>query len=163
MTRRAFVARGSILLEVLLSIALFVGAGSFALAATKSVFHALQRAKGQQQAVDLARSKLAELEAGLTSLADLRDEWSGAVGSFEPADPDQVETTWVFDVETSRTEFRGLTLVTLTVSEQSDALDSGADAQPVSVTIRKLMALRAQDPDEYETDELIEGLVEIEP
>ena len=29
MTRRAFVARGAILLEVLLSIALFVGAGSF--------------------------------------------------------------------------------------------------------------------------------------
>ncbi len=69
----------------------------------------------------------------------------------------------MFDVETSRTEYQGLTLVTLTVSERSDAVDSGADAQPVSVTIRKLMALRAQDPDEYETDELIEGLVEIEP
>ena len=61
MTRRA-PSRGGILLEVLLSLALFVGAAAFALGATRGVIGSLDRARREALAVDLARAKLAELD-----------------------------------------------------------------------------------------------------
>ena len=79
--------RGAILLEVMLAIGLFAGAGAFCLGVTKSLFSALERTDRRRLAIDLARSKMAELEAGLITVQDLRDEWSGGVGSR----PDDVE------------------------------------------------------------------------
>jgi hypothetical protein len=156
------------LFEVMLSVALFVGAAAFCLGATRSVFGALDRAKRQQEAVDLARSKLAELEAGLITLGDLRDEWSGAVGSFESdeeLDAPGRRPRWSFDVKTSRTEFRGLTLVELTVAEPPELEGDRLSAETTnpSVTLRQLVALRAEDVEAYEVDELLEGLPEVEP
>ncbi len=75
------VRRGALLLEVLLSIALFAGASAFALGAARSVFDALDRAKRQQQAVDIATSKMAELEAAFITVRDLRSEWMGEIGT----------------------------------------------------------------------------------
>ncbi len=75
--------RGALLLEVLLSIALFAGAAAFALGASRSVFDALDRAKRQQAALDIARSKMAELEAGLITVRDLRSQWTGEIGSSQ--------------------------------------------------------------------------------
>jgi hypothetical protein len=92
------------LLEVVLSVVLFVGAASFCLAATNSLFGTLERIDRRQRAIDLARSKLTELEAGQVALSELRGEWSGAVGSrlededleIEPRGP-----AWEIDVQTS--------------------------------------------------------------
>jgi hypothetical protein len=154
------------LLEVVLSVVLFVGAASFCLAATNSLFGTLERIDRRQRAVDLARSKLAELEAGQVALAELRGEWSGAVGSrlededleLEPRGP-----VWEIDVETSPSEYQGLTLVELTVSEITG--EAGPeDARPgLSFTLRQLMALREADPEAYETDEMLEGLPGVQP
>src|SRR5262245_36044128 len=79
--RPGCVSRGGVLFEVMLSVALFAGAAAFTLAATRSVSITLERSQKQQQAVDLARTRLAELEAGLITLGDLRGESAGAADS----------------------------------------------------------------------------------
>ena len=158
--------RGAMLLEVVLSVVLFVGAASFCLAATSSLFGTLERIDRRQRVIDLARSKLTELEAGQVALGELRGEWSGAVGSrlededleLQPRGP-----AWEIDVETSPSEFRGLTLVELTVSEITDETGPEDAGTGVSFTLRQLMALREADPEAYVTDDLLEGLPRVEP
>jgi hypothetical protein len=131
-----------------------------------SLFGALERVDRRQRAIDLARSKLAELEAGHVTLGELRGEWSGAVGSrleYDDLEPEPRGPIWNLEVETSRAPFRGLSLVELTVSEITDDAGPDGDQDAVSFTLRQLMALRELDAEAYETDELLEGLPEVEP
>jgi hypothetical protein len=151
--------RGAILLEVLLAIGLFVGAAAFCLGVTKSLFSAFERTDRRRLAIDLARSKLAELEAGLISVQDLRGEWSGGVGSRQ----DDVELeagasgpAWEIDAVTTRSEYPGLSLIELTITEVPT--DGAVESNVVSFTLRQLVALREQDPQMYEADEMLEGL-----
>ena len=156
--------RGALLLEVMLSVALFVGAASFCLVVTRSLFSAMDRADRRQLCVDLACSKMAELEAGLTTLQDLRGEWSGAIGSRSVDDELALDRAqWQFDVQTSRTEFQGLSLVELTVSELSETAGATRAGERVSFTLRQLVALRELDAEAYEVDDLLEGLPEAQP
>ncbi len=156
-------SRGSVLFEVMLSVALFVGAAAFCLSATNSVFGALDRGQRTQFAVDLARSKLAELEAGLVNIRDLRGEWSGAVGSRPEDDQfDQARRWWTFDVSSTRTEFQGLTLVELTVHETTDGSTPETGSDLISYTLRQLVVLRETPDEAYEEDDLLEGLPEVE-
>ncbi len=156
--------RGALLFEVMLSVTIFVTAGAFALAATRSVADALDRAGRRQVAIDLARSKMAELEAGLISLNELREEWSGAIGSrFRSTDVMEAigrPPGWTFDVETSRSVFLDLTLVELTVSETADTAAPPAAAHVASFTLRQLVRLRPEEAEQYEVDPLLEGLPE---
>jgi len=155
--------RGAMLLEVMLAVGLFVGSAAFCLGVTRSLFQSLQRADQRHLAVDLARSKLAELEAGLITVQELRGEWSGAVGSRSQDDLETMTpgSVWEIDVTTSLSEYPGLSLIELTVREVD--MDTGADRDDaVSFTLRRLIALREQDPEAYETDELIEGLEGLE-
>ncbi len=156
--------RGAMLLEIMLAVGLFVGSAAFCLAVTRSLFASLQRTDRRHLAVDLARSKLAELEAGLETVQNLRGEWSGAVGSRLEDDLETIApgSVWEIDVTTSLSEYRGLSLIELTVMEVSQ--DAGADRDDaVSFTLRRLIALREQDPEAYETDELLEGLEGLQP
>ena len=57
--------RAGVLFEVIVALVLFVGAASFVLSANRSVFSTLERTRLQREATDLARTRLAELEAGL--------------------------------------------------------------------------------------------------
>jgi len=126
--------RAAVLFEMLLSLSLFAGAAAFTLAAVRSAFHTLDQTRRRQEAVDLARSRMGELEAGLISLADLR---GGARDS-------RIEG-WTFDIKSSRTSFRDLTLVELTVHEDAEAASSGQ----MSYTLRQLVMLRGENtPDE---------------
>ncbi len=158
--------RGALLLEVLLSIALFAGASAFALGAVRSVFDALDRAKRQQEAVDIATSKMAELEAALITVRDLRSEWMGQIGTYEPDlefDASNNSLRWEIDVQTYPSEFAGLNLVELTVTEVTDAMNGDSNFVPMSFTLRQLMPPREADVEAYREDELLEGLPEIEP
>lgn len=155
--------RGAMLFEIMLSVALFVGAGSICLGVTRSLFSALDRVQREQRGLDLARSKLAELEAGLITITDLRGTWSGTVGSHEPAvdlDPLHRGSKWTIEAQTIRTEHPGLSLIELTVSE--DAETPGGPGG-LSITLRQLVALRDLEPEAYEADDLLEGLPESEP
>jgi len=158
--RRDPTHRGGILFEVMLAMAIFVAAAAFVLSATRNVLSGLERSARQQQAVDLARSKMAELDAGLISIMDLRNAEIRSVGSIESLDGDPAEANrpdqmvWIADVSTRRSEHRQLTLVELTVREDRDRDDA------VSHTLRQLVRLREQDAQAYEDDALLEGLPE---
>lgn len=141
--RRSPSRRAAVLLEALLAIALFVGAAAFTLAATRSALQAVDRHRRSLEAVDLARSKMAELEAGLIALEDLRggdDDGVGSAGRAGPSRDASESPRWQTSVKTQRSEFTGLTLVELTVAEADDQLldENGA---PVSFTLRQLVPL----------------------
>jgi type II secretory pathway pseudopilin PulG len=145
---RAGGRRGGILLEILLAVAIFAGAGVFALASVKSVFAALDRARREQALVDLARTRMAELEAGFINLSDVRGETPLAAGDrLTPGGANEQindhargeSSPWSIDVRTSRTEFSGLSLVELTVTERSLAMPDR-----LSFTLRQLMPLREE-------------------
>ena len=126
---------------------------------------ALDRSRRQAVAVDLARAKMAELEAGLVTIAELRE---GApiesVGSIESYAGDEAYTSldtqelWVIEIDTEPTEFTGLTLVELTVSEDRDDPYGDDETGVISFTLRQLLALRDEEVEEYELDELMRGL-----
>src|SRR5689334_1325304 len=75
-------SKGGVLFEVLLAVALFAGAAALALGCVKSVFSALDRTRREQEAVDVARSRMAELESGMITLADLRGQTVETMGSM---------------------------------------------------------------------------------
>ena len=163
MTRARY--RGGVLLETLIAIALFAGAGTFALRATASIFGRLDRLQREQLAVDIAASRLDELAAGLISLADLNEGTIDAVGSRESFGGDATDplaVQWTVDVETERTEYPGLTLVVLTV-----ALDDGRiapdDPEALRVTLRRVLRLRGEDAEAFREDDIFEGLPEASP
>jgi hypothetical protein len=149
--------RGAILFEILLSIALFAGAGAYCLACTRSVLDSLDRARRQAEALDLARSKLSELETGVISITQLEAPWSGEVGSHQPTAREQIETglPWRIDVQSEASEFGDLSLVRLIVTEATAREDRSA---PVSVTLRALLPLREPLASEFEHDDLLDDL-----
>ncbi len=153
-------ARGAILLEVMLALGLFVGSAAFCLGVTRSMFAALERADRRQLAVDLACSRLAELEAGMVTLQELRGEWAGGVGSL--GDDTDLEaaapvSAWEIEVTTLPSEYRGLSLIELTVTEVQPGTGAVSD-DGVRYTLRQLIALREQDVEDYQVDEMMEGL-----
>ena len=156
--RSAHSHRGGILFEAMLAIALFVGAGAFTLACVRSVTRTLDRSQAQQEAVDLARSKMAELDAGLTNLGGLRGEFSGAIGSQGPSgevDEGTAPSRWRLDVVISRSEFTGLSLVELTVLEAITPEAEAAGATAMRYTLRQLVALRDVEGEAWVEDELL--------
>ena len=169
-TRRAL---GGVLIEIIIAVALFVGAAGFTLGAMRSVFDGMDREDRRLHAVDLARSLMAELEARLINVADLRGPIDGRVGSRRASggidevlasDADQPVRTWRVEVHTDRSRFAGLSLVELTVREESAASEGrGEPDELISVTLRQLLPLRESASEGYEQDEMVEDLPEIAP
>ena len=167
--------RGGVLIEVVLAVALFVGAAGFTLGAMRSVFNAMNREDRRLLAVDLARSLLAELETGMINLSDLRGIIDGRIGSLrdspgtmsansDSGESGQPQPLWRVEVHTERSRFPGLSLVELTVRETREQRELDDESgEMISVTLRQLMPLREAAPEEYKQDELIEGLPEIGP
>lgn len=147
-----------VLLEVMIAIALFIGAGAFTLGAVNNTLNAIMYNQRQAMAVDIARSKLAELEAGLIDVADLREADGTAIGSIAPSQlGDAAATLWEFDVRTTPTEYGNLSLVELTITESPDDPTVDPDSL-VSYTIRQLIELRPDDDAAFEEDDLLRGL-----
>ena len=73
--------RGALLLEVLLALALFLAVISLGFSAIESGQRAVGQGRREAQAVDLALSRLAELEAGILPWPELRDDPDQPVGS----------------------------------------------------------------------------------
>lgn len=111
--------RGSVLLEILLSIALFAGAAVFTLMALRNALAGTQRAAVRMRAVDLAASRMAEIERGIETEADAA-----------PPDPDGLRIA----VETEPSAFPGLVLATVRVLGPADDAGSGTE--------REMFALR---------------------
>jgi hypothetical protein len=148
---------GAVLLEVVVSVALFVGAAGVALTAVQSAFNAIERGRRELAAIDIARSKIAELESGQVSLADLRNRPVTEIGSRELRASDVEDAAgFMVSVKTSPTEFSGLTLVELTVRESITGPDPSAAEGEALFTLRQLVRLRGADLDEAQDVERIE-------
>lgn len=163
--------RGGILFEVMVGIALFVGSAAFTLAAMRNASDRIEQLQQQQQAVDLAASLMAELEAGRVSLADLREGLPRSLGSFENfealnEDPQTQNSRWEVEVRTQQTQWQGLSLVEITVAEQTPAGAEDAalvvDRSVASHTLRQLVRLREDDPEAFEPDEIMDDLPDAE-
>lgn len=136
-------SRGGVLFELLLAIAIFAGAAAFSLASVKSVFAALDRSRREQMLMDAARTRMAQLETGMISLADLRESVDAAPVNDGQSANQQLNAregppAVKFQVATSATELAGLTLVELTASEPAE---TGGN-EGLSFTLRQLVPLR---------------------
>lgn len=143
MTRR----RGGLLLETLIALAILVMVGLFALAGARDGLAASERAARRAAAVDLAASRLAEIEAGLVSLDAVGDLSSisleeDGVG-FEDDPP-----AWPFaiEVESSPSMFDGLVRVEVVV--RLDDPES-PDADPIELA-RLVTLVDERGPDDEE-------------
>lgn len=146
--------RGGLLLEVMISMALFIGAALVVLQAMSDARISLQRADLLQRAVDLATTRVSELELGLISLADLRglgrqerDEFDDIEASVEPLGT---------RVRTERTQWDGLVLLELDVLDP-DRIDPNGDAFVIH-SVRTLIRLSEERFEEFEEDPMLDGL-----
>ena len=151
--------RGGVLFEVMVALAIFVGAGSFVLGATRQALTALDRGGRETLAADLACSRLAELRAGVLALADLRDDQLDRVGSVDVEM--LADEGWTIRSSTQRSAVEGAVLVEITVSSGSGGDRAGGEPDAVSFTIRGLVPVAPRRPAEpYEDDDLVRDLPE---
>ncbi len=106
--------RGTLLLEVLLALAVFVGAGLAILTVLERSTDALARVRDHRQACDLALSAIARIEAGL----DTPESLDGPVPEWEDmSDGRAIEAAgggkWEIDIKTEPSQFSGLTKITV--------------------------------------------------
>lgn len=114
--------QGGLLLETLLSLALLVMVGLFALSIARDSVEATERAARRVAAVELAASRIAEIEAGLISLDAIGDLADGLAEDSESEFDASVEPRWRFvvSVETSPAEIEGLARVEVTVRDENE-------------------------------------------
>ena len=146
--------RGGLLLEVMISMALFIGAALVILRVMGDARTSLQRSAVLQQAVDLAMTRIGELELGLVSLADLR-----AMGRQERGEFDDLEASTEplgIRVRTERTQWDGLVLLELDVLDPDRTNPSGGDL--VVHSVRTLVRLTDATYDEFEEDSILDDL-----
>jgi hypothetical protein len=158
-SQRCLHCKGGVLFEAMLAVALFVGAAAFTLACVRNVTRTLERTRLKQEAVDLARSRMAELEAGLTTLSGLRGEADTAsddeTAAFEADEEEAVR--WRIDVSSARSEFANLTLIEVTVTENLSTEAEAAGENPMRFTLRQLVALREDAGEAFEVEPALGG------
>lgn len=148
--------RGGLLIEMIVAIALFVGAGLVVAGSMRDGVRASLRAIERERATDIASSAFALVEAGIATI----DEINGPVPEYE--DPDASgnfadllppPSGWVIEAETDRSSFGDLTMLTVTASR------TGPGGQPdptsPSVSVRGLVHVaRAIEDAELRESEL---------
>ncbi len=141
---------GALLLEVMLSLTLFVVGGGAVLGIVNQGVGSLQATRDKLYAADVARSAMAEIEAGISSPLTLNgpvrawtdpdEELSGeensGVGTGETR-----AVEWELRVETSPTKFDGLTLITVTAERMTTT------GMVEGYTLSQLVRLKADSAD----------------
>ena len=126
MTRR----RGGLLLETLIALAILVMVGLFALAGARDGLSAAERSARRAAAVELAASRLAEIEAGLVSLDDVGDLSVVSLEEDESGfEDDPPRWPFAIEVESSPSAFEGLSRVEVVVLLD----DPEADVDPIEL------------------------------
>jgi hypothetical protein len=128
--------RGGLLLETLIAIAIFVGIATFALGAVRDSIVAAERARLRIVAVDLASSRIAEIEAGLVSPYDSEDE-----PGFEAEEFEESPSPFRIEMEAESSGFVGLVRVVVSVFEVDESSSS------LALDERQLARLVALVPD----------------
>jgi hypothetical protein len=157
---------GLVLLEVIIALAVFVAAAAMTLQITSSLLDSLHRARTTQMAEDIALSLMAELEAGLITLRDVRTGATATVRGLTAIEDEPGEHDPVFELEViaRRSEYAGLSYVELSVTEIAAgggmiAMPATDDAPPrPSATVRRLVPVTDEDVEAYEQDEMLEDI-----
>ncbi len=165
MTRRA-----ALLMELMLSLALFASAGLAILALVHQSMSTLDQTRQTRRAVDLARSTLARIEAGVDdpqSLIGPARLWDGRaeaetsatfdetdVGSDIEAD---VDPLWEIEIDSAPSQFAGLNQVSVRAFRRASP---GSERIVASYTLTQLVRLGALEEDAAgETGELLEEAI----
>jgi hypothetical protein len=149
-------ARGWVLLEMLVALAVFTMTALAVLGAMDRGLRSAERTRDSARAVDLARTTMAKLEAGLGTVQSLSGPvpaWSpglaGGAGfedeapaGFEESLP--AESLWEVQIETRRSEFPGLTVVLVTAIKRAAPSSERVRA---SYTLGQLVRLGADEAD----------------
>lgn len=155
--------RGALLLEILIALAIFVAAATLVLTSLRTVSTRLILSREQQQGLDLALSKLAELEAGLVTVETLDGaEFETALaGSEDDAaqfdENDFGPKQWRLEVSSERSRFTDLSIVTVRVFNQRPfgGSDDGSDDVEICA-LRQLVRLGGSaEGEEFERDNLV--------
>jgi type II secretory pathway pseudopilin PulG len=133
------VRRGAVLLELMVSVAIFAVAGLTILATVRQGMNAVERARVLERGADLARTAMSELEAGLIAPESL----SG------PVDEDGL---WELDVTVDPSEFEGLRVVTVA------ALQVRATGEPRTVFELTQLVRLGDGPDDTIGESPFDGL-----
>jgi type II secretory pathway pseudopilin PulG len=153
--------RGALLLETILALAVFILAGTAILSLLRTAAAGLVSAREVEQAADLARSAMAKIEAGLATPLTL----NGPVRSWLEEDAERGErheglstrpepaASWELDIQTTPSQFRGLTRVSITAMKHG-----GGSGQPAaSYTLHQLVRLGGKGEDRAgDEDPLVE-------
>lgn len=129
--------RGAVLLEVVVALAVFVGAALAVMACVDRAASALEHTRGVQRAADLARSAMSQLEAGLLNPAALNGPVPTADSSGYSGPPyagggwGDGESGWELEVQSEPSEFGALSKVTVTAIRRGE---SGAARYSYSLT-----------------------------
>lgn len=149
--------RGALLLEAVLAVSIFVAFAIAILGMVGDSASALTRARDETRAADLARSTITKLEAGIGNVRTLAgpvarweedpttregDEGSGPEGGFSDAPP--TPSLWEVQIETDRSEFEGLTHVTVRAFKRASP---ESDRAVAAYTLRQLVRLSADAQD----------------
>lgn len=111
---------GGVLLEVVVALAIFIGAALAVMACVDRAADSLERTRGMQRAADLARTAMAQLEAGLVMPTTL----NGPVPALDGLDRSGLpysggasgegESGWELEISTEPSDFGSLTKVMVT-------------------------------------------------
>ena len=142
--------RGALLLEVLLALALFLAVISLGFSAIEAGQLAVGQGRREAQAVDLALSRLAELEAGILPWPELRDDPDQPLGTADTFDTPFRPDGFLVLAERERA-VPGLFRVVITV-QNVDGPEEKSLAR-----VERLIEVRPDDPDGFKADDLFEG------
>ena len=119
-----------------MSIAIFAAGAALTLTALQSALDGVRRAELRARAEDLAASRLAELDAGLVSIGDLRDSGDGDGGdAARLGDDDALSVTIEILPAPGAARGSALSLARATVRAQSDVA-AGSDGAVLAVAER---------------------------
>ncbi|MCA9310790.1 MAG: hypothetical protein KDA21_06265 [Phycisphaerales bacterium] len=152
--------RGSILLETTAALAIFAMVGLLVLSALRDGMGNLDRSYDMLQAVDLARSSMAKLEAGIATVEELDGPvplWDGGEDAALPAGGPELDGRWTLSVDVADSEFPSLSRVTISVYDGDVAMATLEDESPAAIyTLSQLVRLEDNGAsDELPEDELM--------
>lgn len=146
-------ARGALLLEIMVALAVFVAGGLAVMAMVNRAAASMSLARDYRAAADLARSAMAKIEAGIATPQTLhgpvpawnpeedagQDAGDGMGSGF--ADSPPAPSGWELEIATEPSAFDGLTMVTVRAVRRAG---EGSERTRASYTLRQLVRLSLQ-------------------
>ncbi len=147
--------RGSILLECMFALAIFIGAGVAIYSAVTRSVESVERTTRIERAADLARGAIAQISAGIAEpetlngpVPEWRDERDGTF------DESGAVSAWELEIETEPSQFDGLTLVRVRALLRDPP---GGDHIAASFELAQLVRLSQVSAVPVEEDPLMEA------